>query len=147
MPESVRRRRERGVDIDGHVARRLAPGMAEPPTSSCAWRREHRERARAIAPESRERTFTLKELVRLLESLPAVQPRRCPRPRERVSMPRHVPGRPGSAAIRSTTTSPTRSGCRCESYRAIAWELDEWIERLVDGLFGPVAAPVARARA
>jgi hypothetical protein len=29
-----------------------------------------------------------------------------------------------------------------ESYRAIAWELDEWVTRLVNGLFGgvPVAA-------
>jgi len=32
-------------------------------------------------------------------------------------------------------------GMPLESFRAIAWELDEWISKLVDGLFGrPVAS-------
>jgi hypothetical protein len=29
-------------------------------------------------------------------------------------------------------------GMPMESYRAIAWELDEWVARLLDGLFGSV---------
>ena len=29
------------------------------------------------------------------------------------------------------------------TYRAIAWELDEWIDRMLAGIFGPVAAAVA----
>ena len=33
-------------------------------------------------------------------------------------------------------------GMPLETYRAIAWELDEWIERMLAGLFGPVAAGV-----
>jgi hypothetical protein len=32
-----------------------------------------------------------------------------------------------------------------ETYRAIAWELDEWIERLVTGLLGPVSVHAENA--
>jgi hypothetical protein len=31
------------------------------------------------------------------------------------------------------------------TYRAIAWELDEWIDRLVAGLLGPVPVPAENA--
>jgi hypothetical protein len=31
-------------------------------------------------------------------------------------------------------------GMPLETYRAIAWELDEWIERLITALYGPVPA-------
>jgi hypothetical protein len=34
-------------------------------------------------------------------------------------------------------------GLPMQSYRAVAWELDEWITRLVDGLFGPVEVRAA----
>ena len=34
-------------------------------------------------------------------------------------------------------------GMPLETYRAIAWELDDWIDRLLAGLFGPVPAGVA----
>ena len=29
-----------------------------------------------------------------------------------------------------------------ETYRAIAWEIDQWTDRLVAGLFGPVPAEI-----
>ena len=34
-------------------------------------------------------------------------------------------------------------GLPLQSYRAIAWELDEWIARLVDGLYGAEPVPAA----
>ena len=34
-------------------------------------------------------------------------------------------------------------GMPLESYRAIAWELDQWIGRLLNGLYGPAAVPEA----
>ena len=34
-------------------------------------------------------------------------------------------------------------GLPLQSYRAIAWELDQWIARLVDGLFGAEQASAA----
>jgi hypothetical protein len=36
-------------------------------------------------------------------------------------------------------------GMPIETYRAIAWELDEWIERLVAGLLGPVSVHAENA--
>jgi hypothetical protein len=30
-----------------------------------------------------------------------------------------------------------------QTYRATAWELDEWVARLVDGLYGAVPVPAA----
>ena len=34
-------------------------------------------------------------------------------------------------------------GQNLDTYRAIAWELDEWIRRLVDGLYGAAPAPAS----
>ena len=38
-------------------------------------------------------------------------------------------------------------GMPLESYRAIAWELDQWIGRLLNGLYGPAAVPEASGEA
>jgi hypothetical protein len=32
-------------------------------------------------------------------------------------------------------------GMSLETYRAVAWELDEWCRRLADGLYGRADAP------
>ena len=145
MPESVAAARERGVDIEDHVARALTPAMVEQATLVVTMAQEHADAIARYGPEARARTFTLKELVRILEH-PAR--RAAGRVDRDAGSP---PGRRGrgpqrrlSRATPWTRTSPTRSGLPLDSYRAVAWELDEWVARLDDGLFGAAPATLPR---
>ncbi|HEU4354072.1 MAG TPA: low molecular weight phosphatase family protein [Actinomycetota bacterium] len=147
MPESVVAAAERGVDIGAHVARRLTADHARAADLVVAMAAEHRKRIARAVPEAAGRTFTLKELTRLLEALP--------------------PGEPGATALgawshrvaeadalRRATTGSRRDdedivdplGLPIEAYRAVAWELEEWCERLVDGLAGSTATPSSANR-
>ena len=141
MPESVVAAAERGVDISGHVARRLLPGHVRDADLVLAMAVEHREAAAALVPDAVPRAFTLKELVRLLEAL-------SPSPDEETPDARLV-GRVAEAdALRSSGFRGNEHdedvadplGLPAESYRAIAWELDGWCERLANGLFGRTPA-------
>ena len=69
-PHSVEAAAERGVDISAHRARMLRPSEVEEADLVLAMAREHEEAVRALAPG---KAFTLKELVRLLEALPAAE--------------------------------------------------------------------------
>jgi protein-tyrosine phosphatase len=144
MPESVHAAAERGVDIAGHQARRLVVGMVDEADLVVTMAGEHRDAIDRHVPEASGRVFTLKELVRLLDELPA---------EGIASSPSTIGVRIAqAAALRQTGFEGNRwdedvadpLGQPLESYRAIAWELDDWIGRLVDGLFGP--APVAEVR-
>jgi protein-tyrosine phosphatase len=142
MPESVEAARERGVDIRTHAARRLTPGLIDDADLVVTMAAEHREAVSLLVPGAAPRTFTLKELTRILEAKPAT----CPDERfdERV----------GAAAAARASGAPADRfdedvvdplGMPLETYRAIAWELDEWIDRLVTALFGSVPARVEGA--
>jgi hypothetical protein len=98
---------------------------------------EHREAVGRLSPGAAARTFTLKELTRLLEARTASDPE--PRLEARV----------GEAAAARASGAPANRfdedvvdplGMPLETYRAIAWELDEWIARLVTALYGAVPA-------
>ncbi|HEY7762134.1 MAG TPA: low molecular weight phosphatase family protein [Actinomycetota bacterium] len=142
-PEAVAAAAERGTDIGAHVARRVS---AMPPIDDdlvVCMAREHRDALVDTDDRLRDRVFTLKELVRLVESLPPVGVG---------TGPDSLPGRVAEAAAARTdgfagnphdedVADPL--GLPMQSYRAVAWELDEWVERLVDGLFGPMEARVA----
>jgi protein-tyrosine phosphatase len=144
MPEAVRAAAERGAEIADHTARALTEEMVEPADLVLAMATEHRDAIAEIDPRGTDRTFTLKELVRLLESFP-----------ERRG------GEPGSIGERVAEADAARRGgfegnpldqdvadplgLPIESYRAIAWELDEWVRRLVDGLFGAEAGAASGA--
>ena len=139
--ESVQAAGERGVDISTHVARRLTDAMVQRADLVVCMAAEHRAEIEQRVPAAIDRTFTLKELTRLLEDdAPA------------------APQGEGTLAARAAAAAATRRtggsanpydedivdplGMPLETYRAIAWELDEWIERMLAGLFGPVAAGV-----
>lgn len=137
MPESVQAAAELGVDIDGHVARRLTAAIADRSDLLLCMASEHREML-AAGSDRDDRTFTLKELVRLLEVLPAPTPDAGPE-----SMGERIAA--ANLARRRGAVPPSRDddvadplGQPLEAYRSIAWELDTWIERLVNGLFGLV---------
>jgi hypothetical protein len=105
--------------------------------------REHRDALVDLDERLRDRTFTLKEFVRLVESLPpAVDGDPSVSLRERVAQA-------GAARADGFSGNPHDEdvvdplGLPMQSYRAVAWELDEWIARLVDGLFGPVEVRAA----
>ena len=133
-PASVEAAAERGVDISAHRARELRSEEAVGADLVLGMAREHADALSRLAPGT---TFTLKELVRLLEALP----------------PSPGPGAPdGILPARVAAADALRRsgfegnpydediadplGMPLESFRAIAWELDEWCGRLANGLFG-----------
>jgi protein-tyrosine phosphatase len=125
--ESVRATAERGVDIGGHRARALTSAHLEEAGLVLAMAREHADRVLTLAPDAAPRTFTLKELVRLLEDVEA-----SGAPDERV-------GR--AAARRAAAGVPPGDldvadplGEPLAVYRAMAVELEDWSRRLVAGL-------------
>jgi protein-tyrosine phosphatase len=141
-PEAVAAAAERGADIGDHVARRFSAIVPLDADLVIVMAAEHRE-SLAHADGVGNRVFTLKELVRLLESLPPAADGSGPDAlAERVAQAAEARddgfvGNPHDEDIADPLGLPF------QSYRAIAWELDEWIPRLVDGLFGPAVAPAA----
>jgi protein-tyrosine phosphatase len=74
MEESIRAARDHGVDIGTHLARRLDPTMVEEADLVVCMATDHREAIVASWPATAGKTFTIKELVRLLEVSPPVGP-------------------------------------------------------------------------
>lgn len=137
MPESIEAARERGVDIRSHEARPLTPALIDEADLIVTMAAEHRDAVGRLVPGAVPRTFTLKELTRVLEAT------RPSNPDERLDT------RVGEAAAARASGAPANRfdedvvdplGMPLDTYRAIAWELDEWIERLVVALYGPVPA-------
>ena len=141
MPESVAAAEELGVDISGHAARRLRPEHVRAADLVLAMAAEHRDEVAHAVPEAAGRAFTLKELVRLIESLPPVQ---AARPSAE-GLPARIRAaddlrRSGFAGGRYDEDVVDPLGMPVDSYRGIAWELKEWSDRLVDGLVGRAAS-------
>ena len=135
---------ERGIDISGHRGSRLAERDAADATVLIAMALEHRDAIVKLAPPASDRTFTLKELVRLLEALPApggadtgaVPTERLRRRVEEAAALRRCgfEGNPYDEDIADPLGLPL------DAFRAMTWELGEWIERLDAALFGMAAA-------
>ena len=136
--ESVTAADERGIDISGHRARRLTLDLARHADLVLGMAGEHR----AWLEDDREvaaRAFALKELVRLLEALPPPPTGAGPD-----TLPARVAAAAGSRASGFAGNPHDEDvadplGLPLQTYRAVAWELDGWIARLVDGLYGAVA--------
>ena len=138
-PESVRATAERGVDTSRHLARVLTRSHIEEADLILTMTQDHTDRIDAAAPGAAARTFTLKELVLLLEAdetagggIEAALSADLRRPR----------GRP---AADLDVADPY--GMSMDGYRDMAAELKEWTERLAEALFGPVPATAAGAGA
>ena len=138
MPESVRAAADRGLDIASHRVRRLTDRDIADADLVIAMAAEHREAICDAVPEASSKTFTLKELVRLLESAPTgVGP---PTLAEELLRARVAEAdrrrRQGEVGNEHDEDVVDPLGMPYESYRAVAWELDEWTRRLAIALFG-----------
>lgn len=146
MPESVQAAAERDIDISAHVARRLTRGQVEDADLVLAMAGEHRDAVARAVPEAAAKSFTLKELVRLLEALPAPDGQLGPEElASRVAEAARL-RRGGFEGNLSDEDVVDPLGLPVESYRAIAWELEEWCRRLADGLFGRATVEAAAGR-
>ena len=139
-PASVRAAAELSVDISSHRARALDADEVARSTLILGMATDHVRAVSAAVPQARSRTFTLKELVRLLEALP--QPGQVSEGRfsERVAEADRLrvdgfTGDPGNEAIADPLGMPL------EVFRDVARDLDGWCSRLADGLFGRAGAP------
>ena len=135
MPESVQAARERGVEIGTHVARRLDASHLTAADLIITMAAEHRDAIAAWMPDVSDRVFTLKELVRLIESMAPTSTTSDLIARVAAAADRRRNGFAGNP-LDDDVVDPL--GMPLDSYRAIAWELDEWTERLAEGLAGPV---------
>ena len=133
--EAITAARDRGVDIEAHRARRLTDAMIGDADLLVCMAAEHREEIDERVPEATDRTFTLKELTRLLEL---------------DTSSGDLAGRVAAAAAARAEAGVTEAdrfdedvvdplGMTLETYLAIAFELEEWTQRLAVGLLGPVA--------
>lgn len=143
-PGAVRAAAERDVDIEGHIARRLRADLTHTADLIVTMTGEHRDVVVDAAPDAAARTFTLKELVRLLEALPASAAGSGD-----VDHRLHLRVSEADALRRSSFRSKVHDedvgdplGMPLETFRALGWELETWCERLVAALFGREQVPV-----
>jgi protein-tyrosine phosphatase len=137
-PEAVEAANERGTDISGHVARRLVRRDVDRADLILCMAGEHRQEVLHAVARASDKVFTLKELVRLLETRPAEAGAGLTWI-ERVRAADQLRG----SGFRGNPNDEDISdplGLPLESYRAVAWEIDEWIRRLVEGLLGKAPA-------
>jgi protein-tyrosine phosphatase len=140
-PESVAAAAERGTDISDHLARRLTTDMIEEADLVVGLSAEHREAVVRLVPGSGYKTFTLKELGRLLEALPAGTPTALHGRVESADRLRRSGF--GGNPLDEDVVDPL--GMPMETYRAIAWEIQDWSTRVADGLAGQVHAKASDA--
>jgi protein-tyrosine phosphatase len=138
-PEAIDAAAERGIDISAHRGRQLVRPIVDDADLVVAMAAEHRKAVADLAANAAPKTFTLKELVRLLEAVPPASvdhedPRRTLTTRVADADRLRGQGFEG-APFDEDVADPI--GMPLEMYRAVAWELDEWGKRLVAGVFGP----------
>lgn len=128
---------ERGFDLAGHRSRRLTVGLVQDAALVVAMTRGHRDAIVRAVPTAADRTFTLKELVLLLEA--GDEPSG------------DLAARVSEAARRRAAAPPDGDldvddpyGDVLDAYRRIAAEIDDWSERLARRL-GERLAPTGTA--
>lgn len=127
--EAVEAARERGAAIEGHRAQVLTGELVDAADLVVCMAAEHRAAVRGLRPDAADRTFTLKELVRLLRGRGDA----VPEARERIAAA--AARRDGSQGAHDEDVADPL-GQPLEAYRGIAWELDTMVGELVAGLYG-----------
>jgi protein-tyrosine-phosphatase len=144
--EAVQAAAERGIDISGHTATPLTPELAEWADLIVAMTAEQAEEILEQTPEASSKTFTLKELVALLNGLPALSD-----PLGREALLERVAD---AHRLRAGPEPPTMGdldvadplGLPVEAYRTAAWEIEELVDALVRGLTGADRPAAVRDR-
>lgn len=139
-PETVVAGRERGVDVDDHRARPLTADLIDGADLVLGLTTEHRDEVVRISPDARPKTFTLKELASLLPAADAPAGTDESTVRARLAAADRVRGAV-RAGIAGDLDVADPLGMGADVYRAIAWEIEEAVDRLVRGLFGVRAEP------
>jgi protein-tyrosine phosphatase len=142
MPEAVEAAAELGVDISIHSAHRLRPEDIQDADLIVGMAAEHAEAVQALVPDAEARTFTLKEVVRLVEAVgsrPADTARSDGRLRDAVADAHRRRANVAGTPREDDIMDPL--GLSLQAYRAVASELGDLCERLAGGLYGhPVAS-------
>src|SRR5439155_10203068 len=137
-PEAVRAAAELGVDISGHVATRFFPNQAFDAELVIAMTEEHAAAMAQTAPGAASRTFTLKEMVNILdhsnESIGPFHGSGLDRLHQAVAEADRRRGA-GEVTPIADTDIADPLGLGVEAYRATAWELEQLMDRLVDAIF------------
>src|SRR5438093_8807075 len=143
-PDTVEALTEYGLDVSEHRARRLDRPMVGSADLVVGLSGEHRDAVTGLVPEAADRIFALKELVALLELATREPAEGTPDETLRSGVKAADGMRasdPGFHPLDEDVADPLGMGI--ESYRAVAWEIQDLSRRLVDGLFpGVMGAPV-----
>jgi protein-tyrosine-phosphatase len=128
--ESVQAAAECGIDISRHIAQRLEERHVRDAGVIVCMAAEHRDAVTRLVPDAAGKTFTLKELVRLLEASPSTPTWSFS---ERVASANELRTR-GFEGDPSDEDVADPLGATMDSFRAVAWDLEEWTRRLSPGL-------------
>ncbi len=141
--ESVEAARELGIDIAGHVARRLTPEMIARADLILAMAEEHRRTVIGAVPAAARRTFTMKDLVVLVEAGPPGGPARSGEAAvgltARLASAADLRDRDAHRRAGDDRDVADPLGMPLDTYRDLADELDDLTDRLVVGLYGPAS--------
>jgi protein-tyrosine phosphatase len=149
-PEAIVVASEHGVDASSHTARRLAREDLAEADLVLTMTSEQRDAVARVDAQATGKTFTVKELVRLLETLPGSERAKGPESLALRIAEADAHRRTGFAGNPDDEDVADPIGHPIETYRAVAWELAAWSERLVEVLFGatpPLAAAERPSRA
>ena len=139
-PNSVAAAAERGIDLASHRGRVLSREDVEDATLVLAMAREHAGSIVAVAPEAASKTFTLKELVRLLEELPPPSSGNPSDVLEHRIREADALRREGFAGNPYDDDVADPLGMPLQAFRAMTWDIGEWVDRLDAALFGRAPA-------
>jgi glycine hydroxymethyltransferase len=139
--EAVRAAGELGVDISEHVARRFSPSQVSDADLVLAMTEEHAAAITQSSPHASVRTFTLKELVNLLDHSSTGDDDAAPADGDAMTRLRHAVTEAdrrraeGEVPPNADTDIADPLGLGLEAYRATAWEIEQLTNRLVESMF------------
>ena len=142
--EAVQAAAERGIDIAAHTASPFTPELAAWADLIVAMTAEQAEEIIEQAPEGSSKTFTLKELVGLVNALPSPSgPLGREELLERIAAADELRRGPEPPTMGDLDVADPL-GLPVEAYRAAAWEIEELVNALVRGLAGADRSAAAR---
>lgn len=134
MTESIQAAAERGVDISAATSSPLVADMVGDADLVLTMTAEQRDEVLGLAPDARDRTFTLKEAVALFAAMPPAPTNEHSALSSRIADAARL-RETGSVVVDDEDVSDPL-GMSIDTYRAVAWEIESLIDALVGGLFG-----------